>query len=116
MSTSKNKTLIKLEKQPLVASVLIHRALAKAYPAAVKKSPQLGKEVKKEYEEMTRKIEARTVRNAYTLPTNAPPPIKLTGPRKPSPLGPGAPKFNFKPLPAATLKRRIVEVKWNDPM
>lgn len=97
-------------------AVLKHRALEKAYPAAVKKDPQLGKEVKKEYEKLTRTIESQTVKNAYTLPSNNPTRVKIQGPLKPSRLGPQAPKFNFKPLPPATLKRRIVEVKWNDPM
>jgi hypothetical protein len=52
----------------------------------------------------------------YTLPSNNTTRVKLQGPLKPSRLGPQAPKFNFKPLPPATLKRRIIEVKWNDPM
>jgi hypothetical protein len=97
-------------------AVLKHRALEKVYPAAVKKDPKLGKEVKTEYEKLTRTIEAQTVKNAYTLPSNNTTRVKIQGPLKPSRLGPQAPKFNFKPLPPATLKRRIVEVKWNDPM
>jgi hypothetical protein len=97
-------------------AVLKHRALEKAYPTAVKKSPNLGKEVKKEYEQLTRVIQSQTVKNMYTLPSNNTTRVKLQGPLKPSRLGPQAPKFNFKPLPQAALKRRIVEVKWNDPM
>jgi len=97
-------------------AVLKHRSLEKSYPTAVKKSPNLGKEVKKEYEKLTRTIEAQTVKNAYTLPSNNITRVKLQGPLKPSRFGPQAPKFNFKPLPQATLKSRFVEVKWNDPM
>jgi hypothetical protein len=97
-------------------AVLKHRALEKAYPAAVKKDPKLGKEVKKEYEQLTRVIQSQTVKNAYTLPSNNPTRVKIQGPLKPSRLGPQAPKFNFKPLPQAALKRRIVEVSWNAPM
>lgn len=91
-------------------AVLKHRALEFAYPAAVKKSPELGKEVKKEYEKLTRTIQAQTVKNAYTLPSNNASRVKIQGPLKPSRLGP------FKPLPHAKLKRRFVEVQWNDPM
>jgi hypothetical protein len=98
-------------------AVLKHRALGKSYPAAVKKSPNLGREVKKEYEKLTRTIEAQTVKNAYTLPSNNATRIKLQGPLKPSRFGPQAPKFNFKPLPPAALKKRVITVvNWNAPM
>jgi len=96
-------------------AVLKHRALGKAYPKVVEKNPNLGKEVKKEYEQLTRVIQSQTVRNAY-LPPNNPTRVKLQGPLKPSRLGPQAPKFNFKPLPQTKLKRVINVVKWNDPM
>jgi hypothetical protein len=97
-------------------AVLKHKALEKAYPTVVKKRPNLGKEVKKEYEQLTRVIQSQTVKNMYTLPSNNTTRVKLQGPLKPSRLGPQAPKFNFNPLPPTKLKRVIKVVKWNDPM
>ena len=98
-------------------AVLKHRALGKSYPTVAKRNPNLGKEVKKEYDQLTRVIQSHTVKNMYTLPSNNTTRVKLQGPLKPSRFGPQAPKFNFKPLPPATLKKRVIKVvKWNDPI